>query len=65
MAHFAKLGVGNIVEKVLVVNNDIITDENGNEQEKLGMDFLNNLFNTRDTWYKLLTIENLEKILLE
>ena len=27
MAHFAKLGPGNIVEKVIVVSNDVATDE--------------------------------------
>ena len=44
MAHFAKLGTGNIVETVEVVHNDIATTE------KAGVDFLNNLYNTRDVW---------------
>jgi hypothetical protein len=44
MAHFAKLGVGNIVEKVEVVSNDISTTE------QAGMDFLNNLYKSRDVW---------------
>ena len=44
MAHFAKLGVGNIIEKVSVVSNDIATTE------QAGVDFLNNLYNTRDVW---------------
>jgi hypothetical protein len=44
MAHFAKLGTGNIVEKVEVVVNDIATTE------KAGVDFLNNLYNTNDVW---------------
>jgi len=44
MAHFAKLGVGNIVETVHVVSNDVATSE------QAGMDFLNNLYNTRDVW---------------
>jgi hypothetical protein len=44
MAHFAKLGVGNIVERVEVVSNDIATDE------QTGVDFLNNLYETRDVW---------------
>jgi|TARA_R100001530_G_scaffold19431_2_gene16398 hypothetical protein len=61
MAHFAKIGTGNIVEQVLVVNNDVITDENGNEQEKLGMDFLNNLLNTRDVWKQTSYNENFKK----
>ena len=50
MAHFCKLGVGNIVEQVVVVNNEVITDNDGNEQEQLGIDFLNNLYGTRDVW---------------
>jgi hypothetical protein len=44
MAHFAKLGVGNIIETVHVVSNDIATTE------QAGVDFLNNLYNTRDVW---------------
>ena len=44
MAHFAKLGKGNIIEKVNVVSNDIATSE------QAGVDFLNNLYNTRDVW---------------
>jgi hypothetical protein len=50
MAHFAKLGTGNIVEKVIVINNAVITDANGVEQEQLGNDFINQLYNTRDVW---------------
>jgi len=52
MAHFAKIGPGNIVEKVVVVHNDVITDKNGIEQEQLGVDFLNNIFKTNDIWKK-------------
>ena len=44
MAHFAKLGIGNIVEQVVVVSNDIATTE------QAGADFLNNLYKTRDVW---------------
>ncbi len=44
MAHFCKLGTGNIIEKVNVVSNDIATSE------QAGVDFLNNLYNTRDVW---------------
>jgi hypothetical protein len=39
MAYFAKLGSGNIVEKVISINNSVITDENGIEQEQLGIDY--------------------------
>jgi hypothetical protein len=50
MAYFAKLGTGNIVEQVISINNSVITDSNGIEQEKLGNDFINKLYNTRDVW---------------
>jgi hypothetical protein len=50
MAYFAKLGVGNIVEKVISINNAVITDANGIEKEQLGNDFINKLYNTRDVW---------------
>ena len=44
MAHFAKLGTGNIVEQVIVVSNDIVTTE------QAGSDFINKLYNTNDVW---------------
>jgi hypothetical protein len=50
MAYFAKLGTGNIVENVISINNTIITDANGVEQEQLGVDFINNLYGTNDIW---------------
>jgi hypothetical protein len=42
MAHFAQIE-NNIVTKVIVVNNEVITDENGNESEQKGIDFCSNL----------------------
>jgi len=50
MAYFAKLGTGNIVENVISINNAVITDANGIEQEQLGIDFINKLYNTNDIW---------------
>ena len=44
MASFAKLGVGNIVEKITSVDDSIATTE------QAGVDFLNNLYHTRDAW---------------
>jgi len=44
MAHFAKLGIGNIVEKVIVVANSEAPTE------QAGVDFINTLYNTRDVW---------------
>ena len=42
MAHFARLGTGNIVKKVHVVHNDTATDE------QTGIDFLQTLHKTDD-----------------
>jgi len=44
MAHFAKLGIGNKVERVETISNDIATTE------QAGVDFLNNLYGTNDIW---------------
>jgi len=50
MAYFAKLGTENIIETVISINNSVITDSNGIEQEQLGVDFINNLYGTNDIW---------------
>jgi hypothetical protein len=55
MAHFAKLGVGNIVERVEVVSNDIATTE------QAGADFLNNIYKTRDVWKQTSYNNNIRK----
>jgi len=45
MAYFAKLGVGDVVEQVLVVNDDVATSE------QAGIDFLNTTYKTNgDVW---------------
>ena len=44
MAHFAKLGRGNVVETVVVVHNDVATTE------QAGVDFLNKTYGTNDIW---------------
>ena len=44
MATFAKIGSGNIVEQVVAVSNEVATTE------QAGVDFLNNLYNTKDVW---------------
>jgi hypothetical protein len=40
MAHFAKLDENNIVVEVNVVNNNVLLDENNQESEQKGIDFL-------------------------
>jgi hypothetical protein len=47
MAHFAQLE-NNIVTKVIVVSNQDILDENGQENEQKGIDFCSNLLG--GTW---------------
>ena len=44
MAHFAKLGTGDVVLTVEVVSNDIATSE------QAGVEFLQSLYNNRDVW---------------
>ena len=61
MAYFAKLGTGNIVEQVISINNSVITDNNGVEQEQLGNDFINKLYNTRDVWKQTSYNNNIRK----
>jgi len=55
MAHFAKLGTGNIVEQVIVVSNDIAITE------QAGSDFINKLYNTRDVWKQTSYNNNIRK----
>lgn len=50
MAHFAEIDENNIVVNVLVVGNSDIEDENGVEQESLGIQFLRDLFGPEKNW---------------
>ena len=51
MAHFAKLDETNNVIGVHVLNNEVIIDADGNEQEQVGIAFLTQL-NGGVGWYK-------------
>ena len=55
MAHFAKIGSGNIVLTVHVVSNDIATTE------QAGVEFLQNLYGSRDTWIQTSYNNNIRK----
>ena len=55
MAHFAKLGTGNIVEQIIVISNDIAITE------QAGIDFINKLYNTRDVWKQTSYNNNIRK----
>ena len=50
MARFARLNGDNVVTKVHVVANGVLLDENGQENEQKGIDFLQNHCNTSDTF---------------
>lgn len=43
MAHFAELDSNNIVKQVIVVHNNELLDENGQESEAKGQEFCHNL----------------------
>ena len=49
MAHFAKINDG-IVGEVIVVNNEVLHDENGVEQESIGVAFCQSLFGMDTHW---------------
>ena len=50
MAHFCKLAENNVVTEVIVIDNNEILDENNEEQESLGIDFITNTLSLTGTW---------------
>jgi len=50
MAHFAKLDEQNIVVSINVINNNILLDDNGIENEQKGIDFLIQWSNGHTNW---------------
>ena len=50
MAHFAELDKDNKVIRTIVVHNNVITDENGQEQEELGIKFCQLIFGPDTNW---------------
>ena len=59
MAHFAEIGLNNIVLRVVVINNAELLDENETEQESLGADFCRDLFG--GTWVQTSYNGNIRK----
>lgn len=59
MAHFAEIGLNNIVLRVVVVNNSELLDENNQESEQLGINFCRNLFG--GTWLQTSYNRNIRK----
>jgi len=50
MAHFAQIDDQNIVVQVIVVNNEVLLDENGQENEHKGAAFCMSLFGENTRW---------------
>jgi hypothetical protein len=50
MAHFAQLDENNVVINVIAVSNNNILDENGQENEALGIAFCKNLLGQDTKW---------------
>lgn len=50
MAHFAELSKNDIVLRVLSVAEKDTQDENGNEKEEIGVEFLKNIFGQNTKW---------------
>ena len=59
MAHFAEIDTDNIVTQVIVVVNNDILDEQGNESEALGIQFCTNLLG--GTWVQTSYNNNFRK----
>lgn len=60
MAHFAKIGLNNIVIEVLVVANRETMDSNGVEHEAIGIEFLKTLTG-HETWVQTSYNGNIRK----
>lgn len=50
MAHFANIDNSNIVQAVIVVNNEVLLDNDGNESEELGVSFCQSLYGDETRW---------------
>ena len=49
MAHFVKMN-GDVCGEVIVVNNEVILDENGQESEAIGIAFCKSLYGEDTEW---------------
>lgn len=49
MAHFARIQ-NNLVCEVIVINNEVLHDENGIEQELIGINFCKSLYGADTEW---------------
>lgn len=61
MAHFARLDENNFVVQVIVVDNHNILDENGEENEQIGIQFCKNLLGQNTNWIQTSYNHNIRK----
>lgn len=62
MAHFAQLDDNNVVLNVVVVANSDTTDENGIENEEVGIQFLKSLLGEHTVWKQTSYNNNIRKV---
>jgi len=61
MIHYAQLDENNVVIQVIVVSNEDIQDENGNEVEEIGIEFCKNLLGADTRWIQTSYDNNFRK----
>jgi hypothetical protein len=61
MAHFAELDANNTVLRVIVVGNDMILNEQGQESEAIGIAFCQSLFGADTIWMQTSYNGNIRK----
>jgi len=61
MAHFAEIDENNIVQRVIVISNDVTFDENNQEIEQRGIDFCKSLCGENTTWVQTSYNNNFRK----
>lgn len=61
MAHFAQLDENNLVTQVIVIHNNELLDENGNETEAKGIAFCQSLFGPNGRWVQTSYNNNFRK----
>ncbi len=61
MAHFAELDENNIVKQVIVVHNNELLDESGQESEQKGIDFCKSIYGEDTKWVQTSYNESFRK----
>jgi hypothetical protein len=61
MAHFAELNENDIVQRVIVINNRVILNDNNEEVEQLGINFCKSLYGENTNWVQASYNNNFRK----